>query len=59
MYSLALMLYAMGPFGMTQQVVFGDAIVWVGRLATYFGLIYFLFALLHSRGHQKLIRIQA
>jgi hypothetical protein len=27
-------------------VVFGDAIVWIGRLSTYFGLIYFLFALL-------------
>lgn len=50
MYSLALMLYAMGSFGITQQVVFGDAIVWVGRLATYIGLIYFLFALLYSRG---------
>jgi hypothetical protein len=48
-YSLALILYALGSFGITQQVVFGDAVVWVGRLSTYFGLIYFLYALLGSR----------
>jgi hypothetical protein len=48
-YSLALMLYAIGSFGITQQVAFGDLIVWIGRLSTYVGLIYFLFALLRSR----------
>jgi hypothetical protein len=48
-YGLALLLYGMGSFGLTQQMVFGDAIVWLGRLATYLGLIYFLFALLRSR----------
>jgi hypothetical protein len=48
-YSLGLILYALGSFGITQQVVFGDAVVWVGRLSTYFGLIYFLYALLGSR----------
>jgi len=48
-YSLALMFYGLGSFGLTQQVVFGDAIVWVGRLATYVGLLYFLFALLSNR----------
>jgi hypothetical protein len=49
MYSLALMLYAIGSFGLTQQVAFGDAVVWIGRLSTYIGLFYFLFALLRSR----------
>ena len=48
-YSLALILYAIGSFGITQQVTFGDAVVWVGRIATYFGLIYFLYALIGSQ----------
>jgi hypothetical protein len=48
-YSLALLLYSMGSFGLTQQVVFGDAIVWIGRLSTYFRLLYFLYALLGNR----------
>jgi len=48
-YSLALILYAIGAFGITQQVVFGDAVVWVGRTATYIGLLYFLYALIVSR----------
>jgi len=48
-YSLALLLYSMGSFGLTKQVVFGDAIVWIGRLSTYFGLLYFLYALLGNR----------
>jgi hypothetical protein len=50
-YGLALMLYCLGSFGITQQVVFGDAVVWIGRVCTYVGLLYFLFALLRS--HQK------
>jgi hypothetical protein len=48
-YSLALMLYGIGSFGITQQLVFGDAVVWVGRIATYIGLLYFLFALIGGR----------
>ena len=48
-YSLGLLLYGIGCFGITQQVVFGDAIVWIGRIATYFGLLYFLLALVGSR----------
>jgi len=49
MYSLALFLYCIGSFGITQQVVFGDAIVWIGRISTYLGLLYFLLALIVSR----------
>jgi len=48
-YSLALLLYAVGCFGISQQLVYGDAVVWVGRVSTYVGLLYFLFALLGSR----------
>jgi hypothetical protein len=48
-YSLGLLLYAIGSFGMSQQVVFGDAVVWVGRVSTYIGLLYFLYALIGSR----------
>lgn len=47
-YGLGLLLYCFGSFGMTQQVVFGDATAWVGRISTYIGLVYFLFALLRS-----------
>jgi hypothetical protein len=49
LYSLALMLYALGSFVITQQVVFGDVVVWVGRVATYMGIVYFLYALIGSR----------
>ena len=48
-YSLALLLYAIGSFGLTQQLVFGDIVVWTGRISTYIGLLYFLFAFLSSR----------
>jgi hypothetical protein len=47
-YGLALLLYSLGSFGMTQQVVFGDVLAWAGRVCTYVGLLYFLFALLRS-----------
>jgi hypothetical protein len=43
------LLYALGSFGMSQQMVFGDAVVWVGRISTYIGLLYFLYALVGSR----------
>ena len=49
MYAIALLLYGIGCFGITQQLVFGDAIVWIGRIATYFGLLYFLLALVGGR----------
>ncbi|MDQ1279684.1 MAG: hypothetical protein QG670_946 [Thermoproteota archaeon] len=48
-YSLALLLYGIGSFGITQQLVFGDLVVWVGRIGTYMGLLYFLAALLSIR----------
>ena len=49
MYSLGLMLYSIGTFGLTQQLVFGDVVVWLGRATTYVGLLYFLYAFWSSR----------
>ena len=48
-YTLALILDAIGSFGLTFQVRFSDIVVWTGRVGIYVGTIYFLIALLSSR----------
>jgi hypothetical protein len=48
-YSLALVLDAIGLYGLTLQVRFSDIVVWTGRLGAYIATIYFLIALLSSR----------
>ena len=48
-YTLALVLFAVGSFGLTLQVRFSDIVVWTGRLGLYVGFIYLLIALLSSR----------
>ena len=47
-YTLALILDAVGTFGVTLQVRFSDIVVWTGRLGLYVGTIYFLIALLSA-----------
>ncbi len=48
-YTLALMLDAIGSFGLTLQVRFSDIVVWTGRLGLYIASIYFLVALLSTK----------
>ena len=48
-YTLALMLNAVGTFGVTLQMRFSDIVVWTGRIGLYAATIYFLIALLSSR----------
>jgi hypothetical protein len=48
-FTLALVLEAIGTFGVTLQVRFSDIVVWTGRLGIYFATVYFLIALLGSR----------
>ena len=48
-YTLALVLDAIGSFGVTLQVRFSDIVVWTGRLGIYGATVYFLIALLSSR----------
>lgn len=48
-YTLALVLDAIGAFGLTLQVRFSDIVVWTGRLGIYLAIIYFLIALLSVR----------
>ena len=51
-YTLALVLDALGSFGITLQVRFSDIVVWTGRIGLYGAIIYFLIALLSSRKEQ-------
>ncbi len=48
-FTLALVLEAIGTFGVTLQIRFSDIVVWTGRLGIYFATVYFLIALLSSR----------
>ena len=48
-YTLALIIDAIGSFGLTFQVRFSDIVVWTGRVGIYVGTIYFLIALLSTR----------
>jgi hypothetical protein len=48
-YTLALVLDAIGAFGVTLQVRFSDIVVWTGRVGLYVATIYFLIAMLSSR----------
>ncbi len=48
-YALALAMDAIGLYGLTLQVRYGDIVVWKGRLDTYIGTFYFLIALLSTR----------
>jgi hypothetical protein len=48
-YTLALVLDAIGAFGLTLQVRFSDIVVWTGRLGIYLAIVYFLIALRSSR----------
>lgn len=48
-YTLALVLDAVGSFGLTLQVRFSDVVVWTGRLGVYVATVYFLIAFLSSR----------
>ncbi len=48
-FTLALVLEAIGTFGVTLQLRFSDIVVWTGRLGIYFATVYFLIALLSSR----------
>ena len=48
-FTLALVLEAIGTFGVTLQVRFSDIVVWTGRLGIYIATVYFLIALLSSR----------
>ena len=48
-YTLALVLDAIGAFGITLQLRFSDIVVWTGRLGLYLATVYFLIALLSSR----------
>ncbi len=52
-YALALVLDALGSFGVTLQVQFSDIVVWTGRTGLYFGTVYYLIALLNSRKSDK------
>lgn len=52
-YSLALLLLAIGLYGLTLQVRFSDIVVWTGRLGAYIATLYFLIALLSSRKSTK------
>ena len=48
-YTLALVLDAIGSFGLTLQARFSDIVVWTGRLGLYVAAIYFLIALLSTK----------
>jgi hypothetical protein len=48
-YALALVLDAVGAFGVTLQIRFSDIVVWTGRVGLYGATVYLLIALLSSR----------
>jgi hypothetical protein len=48
-FTIALVLDALGSFGVTLQLQFSDIVVWTGRIGIYAATIYFLIALLSSR----------
>jgi hypothetical protein len=41
-YSLGLALFAIGLFGVSQEMSLGDPTGWIGKIAQYIGGIYFL-----------------
>ena len=49
-YSLALLLWGIGTFGVAWQLRFSDIMAWTGRLGWYFGSLYYLIALRSARG---------
>jgi hypothetical protein len=49
LYTLALVLFAIGTFGISWQVQYSDIVVWTGRIGLYFGTITFMIALLSTR----------
>jgi hypothetical protein len=51
-YTLALILFAIGAFGLSLQVQFSDIVVWTGRIGLYIGTITFVIALLSTRKDQ-------
>jgi hypothetical protein len=44
-YSLALLLWGIGTFGVAWQLRFSDIVAWTGRLGWYTGSLYYLIAL--------------
>ncbi len=48
-YSLALLLWGIGTFGVAWQLRFSDIVAWTGRLGWYFGSLYYLIALRSTR----------
>ena len=48
-YTLALVLDAIGSFGITLQIRFSDIVVWTGRIGLYVATVYSLIALLSSK----------
>ncbi len=48
-YSLALVLFAVGLFGVALQPQFSDSLSWMGRIAQYIGGVYFMIALLRLK----------
>jgi len=44
-YSLALLLWGIGTFGVAWQLRFSDVVAWTGRLGWYVGSLYYLIAL--------------
>jgi hypothetical protein len=44
-YSLALLLWGIGTFGVMWQLRFSDVVAWTGRLGWYIGSLYYLIAL--------------
>lgn len=52
-YTLAMVLEAIGSFGLTLQIRFSDIVVWTGRLGIYVATVYFLIALLSARETKK------
>jgi hypothetical protein len=48
-YSLAILLWGIGTFGVMWQLRFSDIVAWTGRLGWYFGSLYYLISLLSAR----------
>ena len=48
-YTLAMLIEAIGSFGLTLQIRFSDIVVWTGRIGIYVATVYFLIALLSAR----------
>jgi len=48
-YSLALLLWGVGTFGVMWQLRFSDIVAWTGRSGWYIGSLYYLVALQRAK----------